>query len=75
MSRSTALSQHGSFQSRERLLILLAASVENNCKDCTTAHWRVLKSVLRTPDEIVSSARNNKTVPDGKLNRTCHAGE
>jgi uncharacterized peroxidase-related enzyme len=58
----------GSFRPRERQLILLAASVENNCNYCTAAHSTVLKNALRTPDEIVSAVRNNKTVPDGKLN-------
>ena len=58
----------GSFRSRERQLILLAASVENNCNYCTAAHSTVLKNALRTPDEIVSAVRNNTTVPDTKLN-------
>ena len=58
----------GSFRPRERHLILLAASVENNCNYCIAAHSTVLKNTLRMPDEIVSAVRNNKTVPDGKLN-------
>lgn len=58
----------GSFQPKERQLILLATSVENNCNYCTAAHSTLLKSVLRTPDEIVSAVRNNNTVPDTKLN-------
>jgi uncharacterized peroxidase-related enzyme len=58
----------GSFRPRERQLILLAASVENNCNYCTAAHSTVLKTALHTPDEIVSAARNNETVPDAKLN-------
>lgn len=57
----------GSFRSRERQLILLAASVENNCNYCTAAHATILKSALHTPDEIVSAVRNNQTVPDQKL--------
>lgn len=58
----------GSFWARERQLILLAASVENNCTYCIAAHSTVLKRMLRTPDEIVSAVRNNTTVPDAKLN-------
>jgi len=58
----------GSFRPRERQLILLAASVENKCHYCTAAHATILKNVLRTPAEIVSAARNNTTVPDGRLN-------
>ena len=58
----------GSFRPREQQLILLAASVENNCGYCSAAHSTVLKGALRTPDEIVSAVRNNKKVPDEKLN-------
>jgi uncharacterized peroxidase-related enzyme len=60
--------EEGSFRARERQLILLAASVENNCNYCIAAHSTVLKDVLRTADEIVSAVRNNTTVPDAKLN-------
>ena len=58
----------GSFRPREQQLILLAASVENNCNYCIAAHSTVLKGALRTPDEIVSAVRNSTTVPDAKLN-------
>lgn len=58
----------GSFRSRERQLILLAASVENNCNYCIAAHSTILKNALRTPDEIVSAVRSNNTLPDRKLN-------
>ena len=57
----------GSFRPRKRQLILLAASVENNCNYCTAAHSMILKGMLRTPDEIVSAVRNNKTIPDAKF--------
>ena len=60
--------ERGSFRSRERQLILLAASVENRCNYCIAAHSTVLKGVLRTPDDIVSAVRNSTTVPDAKLN-------
>lgn len=60
--------EEGSFRPKERQLILLAASVENNCNYCTAAHATVLKGVLRTTNEIVSAVRNNTLVPDAKLN-------
>jgi uncharacterized peroxidase-related enzyme len=60
--------EKGSFTPRERQIILLAASVENNCNYCTAAHSAIAKGVLHTPAEVVSAIRNNTPVPDAKLN-------
>jgi AhpD family alkylhydroperoxidase len=60
--------EKGSFTPRERQLILLAASVENNCDYCAAAHSTVAKSVLLTPPELITAVRKGLPVPDVKLN-------
>jgi uncharacterized peroxidase-related enzyme len=60
--------EKGSFAPRERQLILLAASVENNCNYCTAAHSTILKGALHIPAEVVSAVRNGTSLPDAKLN-------
>jgi AhpD family alkylhydroperoxidase len=63
-----AIWENGSFAPRERQLILLAASAENRCSYCTAAHSTVLKTVLRTPEELVFAIKHNIPVPDAKFN-------
>jgi uncharacterized peroxidase-related enzyme len=63
-----AIYEKGSFNPRERQLILLAASVENNCNYCTAAHSTIAKGALNTPAEVVAAIRNNIPIPDKKLN-------
>jgi AhpD family alkylhydroperoxidase len=60
--------EKGSFTPRERRIILLAASVENNCNYCTAAHSTVLKNALHTPTEVIAAVRKGMPVPDAKLN-------
>jgi AhpD family alkylhydroperoxidase len=60
--------EKGSFTPRERQIILLAASVENNCNYCAAVHSTILKGALHTQPEVVAAVRNNTTVPDAKLN-------
>lgn len=60
--------EKGSFTPGERQLILLAASVENDCNYCAAAHSTVAKGALHTPAEVVNAIRNNTPVPDKKLN-------
>src|SRR5882672_5668098 len=60
--------ERGSFTPEERQLILLAASVENHCNYCVAAHSTIAKGALQTPAEVVAAIRNNKPVPDKKLN-------
>jgi uncharacterized peroxidase-related enzyme len=62
-----AVYEKGSFTPRERQLILLAASVENDCNYCAAAHSMVAKGALHTPAEVVTAIRNNTPVPDKKL--------
>lgn len=63
-----AVYEKGSFTPRERQIILLAASVENNCNYCAAAHSTIAKVALRTPAEVVAAVRNDTPVPDAKLN-------
>jgi uncharacterized peroxidase-related enzyme len=62
-----AVWEDGSFPPKERQLILLAASVENQCKYCIAAHSTILKNKLRTPGEIVSAIRSNGRISDAKI--------
>jgi AhpD family alkylhydroperoxidase len=63
-----AVFEKGSFTPRERQIILLAASVENNCNYCAAAHSQIAKSLLHTPAEVIAAVQNNTPVPDAKLN-------
>jgi uncharacterized peroxidase-related enzyme len=62
-----AVFEKGSFTPREQQIILLAASVENNCNYCATAHSQIAKA-LRTPAEVIAAVQNEMPVPDAKLN-------
>jgi AhpD family alkylhydroperoxidase len=62
-----AVWEKGTFRPVERSLVLLAASVVNNCEYCTAAHSRVLKGFLKVPAEIVAGVRNGKSLSDAKL--------
>jgi uncharacterized peroxidase-related enzyme len=59
--------EKGSFTPKERQLILLAASIENNCNYCIAAHSTILKRALRTSPEIVAAVRTGIPLPDAKL--------
>jgi len=63
-----AVFEKGSFTPREKQIILLAASLENNCNYCAAAHSAIAKGVLHTPSEVIEAVHNNTPVPDGKLN-------
>jgi len=59
--------EEGSLSPVERSIVLLAASVENNCLYCIAAHSTVLKA-FHVPSEVVSAVRSNRPLPDPKLN-------
>jgi uncharacterized peroxidase-related enzyme len=59
--------EKGSFTPRERQLILLAASVVNQCNYCTAVHSTIAKGPLHTPADFVAAIRKNTAVPDAKL--------
>lgn len=52
---------------KERQIVLLAASVENDCSYCMAAHSTVLKMAMHTPAETVDAIRTGKPLPDAKL--------
>ena len=64
----SAVFEKGSFTPRERQIILLAASVENNCNYCAAVHSQIANTLLRTPAEVMAAVHNNTPVPDAKLN-------
>ena len=60
--------EKGSLTGAERHLVLLAASIENDCNYCVAAHSTVLKAFLHVPAEVVSAVRSNLPLPDPKSN-------
>ncbi len=52
----------------ERQLVLLAASVVNECVYCTAAHSTVAKGMLKVPAAVVAAVRAGQPVADAKLN-------
>ena len=63
-----AIWEDGSFPPWERQLILLAASVENECNYCVAVHSSIAKNALHIPTQIISAIANNTSLTDGKLN-------
>ena len=54
--------------SAERQLVLLTASVVNECPYCTAAHSTVAKGMLKVPAIVVAAVRAGQPVADAKLN-------
>jgi uncharacterized peroxidase-related enzyme len=63
-----AVWEKGTFTPQERNLVLLAASVANECGYCIAAHSTALKGFLKTPAEVVAAVRAGKPLPDAKQN-------
>ena len=61
-----AVWEKGSFTPTEQNLVLLAASVANECGYCTAAHSTVLKAFLKVPAETVAAVRAGKPLNDAK---------
>jgi AhpD family alkylhydroperoxidase len=59
-----AVWEKGTFSPVERNIVLLAASVANDCGYCTAAHSTVLKGFLKVPAETVAAVRNGKTLSE-----------
>ena len=60
--------EKGSFPARERYLILLTVSVENNCAYCTATDSLALEGNRRAAVAVTSSIRNDIPLPNAKLN-------
>lgn len=58
----------GTLSGAERHLVMLAASIENECNYCVAAHSTVLKAFLHVPAEVVSAVRSNQPLSDPKSN-------
>ena len=60
--------QKTSFSLEEKQIVLLAASVENECNFCVTAHSTALRQKLQADGEVIDAAREGRDLPDEKLN-------
>ena len=60
--------EKGTLTAAERQLVLLAASVANECDYCIAAHSTVAKRLLNVSPAIVAAIRTGAAVPDAKLN-------
>jgi uncharacterized peroxidase-related enzyme len=58
----------GTMSPVERQLVLLTASVVNECPYCTAAHSTVAKGMLKVPASVVAAVRAGQPVADAKLN-------
>ena len=52
----------------ERQLVLLTASVVNECAYCTAAHSTIAKGMFKVPAAVVAAVRAGQPVADAKLN-------
>lgn len=57
----------GTLRAAEREVILLAASVENECSYCTAAHATVGKQMLKIPVDTILAIRAGRLDGDDKL--------
>lgn len=53
---------------KEQQIILLATSIENNCRYCTAAHSTILKGFMKVDAETVIAIRTKNQLQDAKLN-------
>lgn len=63
----SAVSDKGSLTPVERQIVQLAASVANDCDYCKAAHSTVIKGVLHVAPEIIAAIRDQRQVPDAKV--------
>jgi uncharacterized peroxidase-related enzyme len=58
--------EKSTFSAKERQLVLLAASLENECGYCTAAHSTIAKAFLGVSPEVVAAVRENRSTDDEK---------
>ena len=63
-----AVYSKGTLSSAEQQLVLLTASVVNECGYCTAAHSTIAKGMLKVPAAVVAAVRAGQPVADAKLN-------
>jgi uncharacterized peroxidase-related enzyme len=61
-----AVFDKGSLTPAERHIVLLAASVANECGYCIAAHSTILKGMLKIAPDVVSAIRAQKPVANAK---------
>jgi uncharacterized peroxidase-related enzyme len=62
-----AVYEKGTFTPTERQLILLTASLVNECGYCVAAHSTIAKTLIKVPAEIIADIRANRPVSDKRL--------
>lgn len=67
-----AVYSRGTLSAAERQLVLLTASVVNECAYCVAAHSTVLKGMLKVPATVIAAVRAGEPVADAKLNALVH---
>ena len=63
-----AVYSRGTLSAAERQLVLLTASVVNECAYCVAAHSTLSKGMLKVPATVVAAVRAGQPVADAKLN-------
>lgn len=64
----TELFNQSSLNPIEQQVVLLTASVENQCEFCVAAHSVIAKNMVKVPADVVESIRNGQPIADKKLN-------
>ncbi len=59
--------QRGTLTAAEQQIVLLAASSENDCPYCTSAHSALAKFFLNVPGDVIVAVQANRPLPDPKL--------
>jgi uncharacterized peroxidase-related enzyme len=62
-----AVYSRGTLSAAERQLVLLTASVVNECAYCVAAHSTLSKGMLKVPAAVVAAVRSGQPVADAKL--------
>ena len=62
------LLEQSAFTPEEQQVILIAASVENNCAYCVAAHSFIAKNMVNVAADVVAALRDGRTLPNPKLN-------
>ncbi|AOE50906.1 carboxymuconolactone decarboxylase family protein [Kangiella sediminilitoris] len=62
------LMENSSFSKEEQQVILLSASVENNCEFCVAAHSVIAKQMVGVDEGIVNAIREQKDSDKDKIN-------
>lgn len=56
----------------ERQVVLIAASVENQCTYCVAAHSMIARQMVKVDSAVVDALRQGQVLPDAKLDALAH---